>query len=210
MPSRYVADLREHRPSQRRLVDGRPNMGSFWVAAKRNGSIAVRHQFGGVGVTFSGETGDVWQDGTTSATGSPYRFTSIAVDRSFGRNWISAGMSRLEEKQSLLGGRMCKVLGGGGSTSPVPRRRGAARVRQRLERRPDRAARLDRFAAGKFQTGAYAFDLAKIGVLGEQRPAGLPLRAAAAGRAWRVRDVAADLLRLCDRDRDQHASAACR
>ena len=77
--------------------------------------MAVRHQFGGTGVTFSGETGNVWQDVQTSATGSPYRWTSVAVDRSFGRNWLSVGISRLEEKQTLLGGRMANALGGGGS-----------------------------------------------------------------------------------------------
>ena len=45
------------------------------------------------------ESGDVWQEVKTSATGSPYRWTSVAVDRSFGRNWLSLGLSRLEEKQ---------------------------------------------------------------------------------------------------------------
>jgi hypothetical protein len=127
--------------------------------------MAVRHQFGSVGVTMSGETGDVWQDVKTSATGSPYRFTNIAADHKFGSSWVSVGMSRLEEKQSLLGGRMSNVLGGGGAstlfldaearhdfgsgwTSTLTARRGWTD-----------------FAAGKFQTGAYAFDVAKSGVL---------------------------------------------
>src|ERR1044071_8178039 len=67
-----------------RRLDG-VNANSFLMArdiagdpgftARRNGSIAVRHQFGGTGVTFSGETGDVWQEVRTDATGSPYRFT---------------------------------------------------------------------------------------------------------------------------------------
>ena len=35
--------------------------------------MAFRHQFGATGVTFSGETGNVWQDVRTSANGSPYR-----------------------------------------------------------------------------------------------------------------------------------------
>ena len=101
--------------------------GSFLIAsdiagnpgfmAKRNGSVAVRRQFGSVGVTLSGETGNVWQDVKTSATGSPYRFTSIAADRRFGSNWLSLGLSRLDEKQSLLGGRLSNVLGGGGATT---------------------------------------------------------------------------------------------
>ena len=135
----------------------------------------------------------------TSATGSPYRYTSVAVDRSFGRNWLSLGISRLEEKQSLLGGRMSNVLGGGGATSlfldaearhdfgggwsaTLTARRGWTDFAggqvpdRRLWLRPRQARRAvePRFA----------------------RPAH---RAAATGRAWRLRDVAADFLRLCDR-----------
>jgi hypothetical protein len=164
--------------------------GSFLVAndiagnpgflASRNGSVAVRHQFGRMGVTLSGETGDVWQEVKTNATGSPYRWTSAAVDRSFGRNWLQLAVSRLDEKQSLLGGRMSNVLGGGGATS----------LFIDTEARHDfgggwNAALMARrgwtdFAAGKFQTGAYAFDLTKLGVLGSNDKLGLriaqPLR----------------------------------
>jgi len=77
--------------------------GNPGFSAKRNGSVAVRHQFGSVGVTMSGETGNVWQDVKTSATGSPYRYTSVAADRSFGSNWVSVGMSRLDWEQRLSG-----------------------------------------------------------------------------------------------------------
>ena len=154
--------------------------GNPGFSAKRNGSVAVRHQFGSVGVTISGETGNVWQDVKTSATGSPYRYTSVAADRSFGSNWVSVGMSRLDEKQSLLGGRMSNVLGGGGATS----------LFLDAEARHDfgggwtstltaRRGWTD-FAAGKFQTGAYAFDIAKNGVLSSHDLLGLriaqPLR----------------------------------
>jgi hypothetical protein len=154
--------------------------------AKRNSSIAVRHQFGSVGLTFSGESGDVWQEVKTSATGSPYRWTSISADRSFGsKNWVSLGMSRLEERQTLLGGRMSNVLGGGGATS----------LFLDLEARRDfgngwgadlmaRRGWTD-FSSGKFQTDAYSFDLTKTGVLGSQDRIGLrfaqPLRIESGG-----------------------------
>jgi hypothetical protein len=168
---------------ERRLTGARA--GSFLIAsdiagnpgfsAKRNGSVAVRHQFGSVGVTMSGETGNVWQDVKTSATGSPYRFTSVAADKSFGSNSLSLGMSRLDEKQSLLGGRMSNVLGGGGATSLFL----------------DAEARHDfgggwsstltarrgwtNFAAGKFRTGAYAFDIAKNGLFSSHDSLGFRL-----------------------------------
>ena len=84
-------------------------------------------------------------------------------------------MSRLEEKQSLLGGRMSDVLGGGGSTSPVPRCRSAARVRRRLERGADRAARLDRIRRRQVPTAAYGFDFGKTGLFGARDRLGLRL-----------------------------------
>ena len=144
----------------------------------------------------------------TSATGSPYRWTSVAATAA-SAELASVGLSRLEEKQSLLGGRMSNVARrwrldtlfldaearhdfGSGWSAALTARRGWTD-----------------FAAGKFQTGAYAFDVAKFGLLGE-RPARLPSRAAASGRAWRLRDVAADGLRLFDRDRDRLRSARCR
>jgi hypothetical protein len=144
-------------------------------AARRNGSLAVRHKFGGTGVTFSGETGNVWQETRTSAYGSPYRFTSLAVDRSFGLNWVSAGVSRLEEKQTLLGGRMSGALGGGGAST----------LFIDLEARHDfgrgwtagLTARRGwtNFASGKFETGAYGVDVTKAGLLGSSDKLGLRL-----------------------------------
>ena len=135
--------------------------------ARSNGSIALRREIGSLGFTFSGETGDVWQDVKTSATGSPYRLTSLAVDRGFGRNWLSLGVTRLEEKQSLLGGRLSNVLGGGGSTSLFLDAEARRDFGKGLSASVTARRGWTDFAAGKFQSGAYAFDLAKTGVLGD-------------------------------------------
>ncbi len=150
--------------------------GSFLIArdaagdsgfnARTNGSMALRREIGKTGITFAGETGDVWQDVKTSASGSPYRLTSVAVDRGFGRNWLSVGMTRLEEKQSLLGGRMSNVLGGGGATSLFLDAEARHEFGKGLSASLTARRGWTGFAAGKFQTGAYAFDLAKIGLLG--------------------------------------------
>jgi hypothetical protein len=135
----------------------------------------VRHQFGHTGVTVSGETGNVWQEVKTTATGSPYRLATISVDRSLGRNWLSLGVSQLDEKESLLGGRMSPLLGGGGArttfldaearhnfgggwTGTLTARRGWTD-----------------FSGGKFETGAYAFDLAKLGLLSNHDSIGFRL-----------------------------------
>jgi hypothetical protein len=131
----------------------------------------------------------VWQEIATSATGSPYRWTSVAMDRRFGSNWLSAGVSRLEEKQSLLGGRMGSALGGGGSASlfldvEARRRLGGGWSAGLSARRG-----WTDFAAGKFQSGAYAFDLAKSGIFSGSDRLGLrvaqPLRIERGGfAAW--------------------------
>jgi hypothetical protein len=154
------------------------NVGAFLIAsdisgnpgfqAKRNSSMAIRRQFGGTGITFSGETGNVWQDVRTSATGSPYRFANVAADRSFGRNWLSLGVGRLDEKESLLGGRMAGIFGGGcASTTFVD-----AEARHNFGGGWSSTLTARRgwtdFAGGKFQTGAYAFDLAKLGILSDR------------------------------------------
>jgi hypothetical protein len=150
-------------------------VGDPGFAAKRNGSVAFRHQFGGTGITFSGETGDVWQETRTSATGSPYRYTAVAVDRTFGSSWLSAGIGRLEEKQTLLGGRMSGVLGGGGANTTF------LDLEARREFGGGWSAGLSArrgwtdFAAGKFQTGAYGIDVAKAGVLSTNDKLGLRL-----------------------------------
>jgi hypothetical protein len=149
--------------------------GNPGFAAKRDSSLALRHQFGSTGITLSGETGKVWQDVTTSATGSPYRFASVAADRTFGRNWLSLGVSRLEEKQTLLGGRMSGLLGGGGGTSMFvdaeARHDFGGGWTSTLTGRRGWTA----FAGGKFQTGAYAFDVAKSGVLSDRDRLGFRL-----------------------------------
>jgi hypothetical protein len=161
--------------------------GNPGFAAKRDSSMAVRHQFGRTGVTFSGETGKVWQDVTTSATGSPYRYASIAADRTIGRNWLSLGLSRLEEKQSLLGGRLAGLLGGGGATSMFL----DAEARHDFGGGWSSSLTARRgwtdFAGGRFQTGGYGFNLAKLGILSAKDSLGLriaqPLRVEKGGVA---------------------------
>jgi hypothetical protein len=148
--------------------------------AEREGSVAVRHQFGGTGVTISGESGKVWQEIKTDATGSPYRWSSVAVDRSFGPTRLEVGLSRLDEKQTLLGGRMSEVLGGGGASSLFLDTEARRDLGDGWSATLSARRGWTDFNAGKFQTGAYGFDLAKAGWLGSNDRLGLriaqPLR----------------------------------
>ena len=158
--------------------------------AKRDGSVALRRNLGPVGVTVSGETGNVWQEIRTSATGSPYRWTSVAIDRNFGNSWVSVGLSHLDEKQSLLGGRLSNALGGGGANTLF------LDVEARRDLGNNWSASLSArrgwtgFAGGRFETGAFGFDLARHGVLGSSDRLGFrlsqPLRIEKGGLAMMV------------------------
>jgi hypothetical protein len=159
--------------------------GNPGFAARREGSVAVRRNLGPVSLTLSGETGKVWNEVPTSATDSPYRWTSVALDKTLGKTWLYAGMSRLEEKQTLLGGRMSDALGGGGANT----------LFLDLEARHDFGSGISAgamarhgwtsFGSGKLQTDAYAFDLSKAGLLGDSDRLGLrvsqPLRVSSGG-----------------------------
>jgi hypothetical protein len=90
----------------------------------------------------------------------------VAVDHRFGPSWLQLGLSRLDEKQTLLGGRLGGVLGGGGATSLFLDTE--ARHSFGGGWSADLTARRGwtTFNGGRFQTDAYAFDLSKVGVLG--------------------------------------------
>jgi hypothetical protein len=153
----------------------RDGAGELGFAARRGGSMALRRQIGATGVTLSGENGDVWQEHKTSATGSPYRLMSVSADRRFGSNWASLGLSRLSEKQTLLGGRMGEALGGGGSSSLFI----DAELRRDFGRGWSSGLSARRgwtsFASGKFQTSAYGVDIRKTGLLGDRDSLGFRL-----------------------------------
>jgi hypothetical protein len=141
-------------------VSGNPGF-----TANRSSSMAVRREAGKFGFTLSGETGDVWTERKNTASGSPYRWTSVAVDRSIGRAWLSAGLSRLEEKQSVLGGRMSKALGGGGASSLFLDIEARRQLGNGFSAGLTARKGWTEFAGGKFETAAYGFDLTKLGLL---------------------------------------------
>jgi hypothetical protein len=143
--------------------------------ARRGTSLALRRDLGPVGLTISGEDGEVHNDIRTSATGSPYRWTAFALDRNFGRTWVSLGLGRLEERQSLLGGRLGEVLGGGGAGThfldlEARRELGKGWSTSLTARRG-----WTEFAGGAFTSGAYGLDLVRSGWLSDGDRLGLRL-----------------------------------
>jgi len=94
-------------------------------------------------------------------------------------------MSRLEEKQSVLGGHMSQALGGDGASSLFldleARRELGSGFSAGLTARKGWTD----FAGGKFETSAYGFDLTRLGVLNAGDRLGLrvsqPLRVTTGG-----------------------------
>jgi hypothetical protein len=144
----------------------RDTSGDPGFQARRGTSMAVRRDMGFAGVTLSAEEGRVWQNIETTASDSPYRWMGMTLDRSMGRNsWVSVGISRLDEKRTLLGGRLGSLFGDSGSSSlffdlEARRELGAGWSATVAGRRG-----WTDFAGGRFQSAAYSFDLAKLGVL---------------------------------------------
>jgi len=162
--------------------------GSPGFDAARGTSFALRRDLSTrMGLTLSGETGEVSGERRTLATGAPYRWNAVTLDRSFGRQWVSVGVGRLEENRSLLGGHMDSLLGGGGAGTTF----------LDLETRRDLGAGWSagvsarrgwtKFAGGAFTTGAYALDVAGSDLLTDGDRVGLrfsqPLRIDSGGFA---------------------------
>jgi hypothetical protein len=141
-------------------------LGEPGFIARHGNSMAVRHQLGPVGVTVASETGKAWESLHSRGLDSSYKLTGMTLDRSLGGTALSLGLSRLQEKRTVLGGWMTDMLGGGGASTSFldleARREFGGGVSAGLSARRG----WTRFAGGDFRSGAYAFDLAKLGVLG--------------------------------------------
>ena len=128
--------------------------------------LSMRRDLGFAGATVSSEQGKVWQEKRLAGDNAPYRSMSITLDRHFGDDgWGSIGLSRLEEKETLLGGRLGSLYGSGGSSSlfldmEARRNLGSGWSATIMGRRG-----WTEFSTGEFTTAAYSFDLAKYGLL---------------------------------------------
>ena len=87
-------------------------------------AIAIRHGIGPTSVTLSAESGDaqLWQRNQQDSLGaqyprSGYSALNIGVARSFGALSLKAGLSLLDEQNSILGARFGSFAGTGGAQS---------------------------------------------------------------------------------------------
>lgn len=111
---------------QQRLAGGAGN--AFLVArdpmirmgffGDKSTSIGVRRDLGPVSLTLTGERGEVRRPGLNrSLSQPPYSISALTLDRGFGRAHVSLGATRLEERDTVFGGRMSEAFTTGGSTS---------------------------------------------------------------------------------------------
>jgi len=179
---------------ERQLTDAQA--GAFLIArdisgdpgfqAQHGTSMAVRRDLGFAGMTVSAEQGKVYSEIDVAGTDEPYRWAGVTLDRRFGnRLWASVGLSRLDEKDTLLGGRLGSLYGSSSSSSTfldleARRGLGSGWLATVMARRG-----WTDFGDGKLTTGAYSFDLAKEGLFKEVDRFGLrlsqPLRVESGG-----------------------------
>ncbi len=143
---------------------------------KRDSSVALRRDFGPVALTVSMESGSAWNNNILANDRSPYRMGSVSLDRRFGRAWLSAGVSKLDEKETLLGGRLGPAFGGSARSSTIfVDAEGRLNIGSGVTASVIGRRGWTSFSGGAFQTGAYSFDLVKAGVFGSQDQIGFRL-----------------------------------
>jgi hypothetical protein len=81
-------------------------------------SLGARQRLGPLGVTVTAERGKVYTPDILRSIARPgYVVGGIALDRRIGPAAVTLGASRLDEAETMLGGRLSGVLAVGGATS---------------------------------------------------------------------------------------------
>ncbi|WP_165356404.1 S8 family peptidase [Sphingosinicella sp. BN140058] len=94
--------------------------GKMGFYGSNSASIGLRHDLGAVGLTVTGERGDVYQDGVQRARRAAlpgYTVGAVTFDRRIGSARLSLGATRLDERETILGGRLASSFSNGGATS---------------------------------------------------------------------------------------------
>lgn len=161
-------------------------------------SLALRRAFGRLALAVTGETGDALVARAPGLAarrgyvGYGYTQAGVAVERRLGALTLGAGLSRLDERHTVLGARFGAAFGQRGATTdfadatatlaPGGGWRLDARWRRGWTRSGAGGAAL---AGGRFATSAFSLDLARRGVFGGQLAfrVAQPLRVARGGFA---------------------------
>jgi len=130
-------------------------------------SFGIRHDLGGIGLTLTGERGEVEQFALREGLPAPtYRLAALTLDRRFGPAFLTLGATRLDETETVLGGRFSLAPGGATSwfldgTARVELGAGwrtGARWRRGWTRMPGGNGLV---SGGYLRTDTWSFDLAR-------------------------------------------------
>lgn len=142
----------------------REGLGDVGFAASPGQSMAVRRDLGPVALTLSSESGAHFSRLANDGYEARYRLDSVALDRpTVAGGRIRLGLSMLDERETLLGGRLSPALGDDGNGAQT--RFVDLTLSQPLgdhfalglsARRGDTV-----FGGGRFATGSYALDLTR-------------------------------------------------
>lgn len=163
---------------------------------RSDSAASMRHQLGAWGLTIAGEAGDALVrtgDRRRFFERSPYSVVGIAADRRFGNLRVAAGLTLLDEQQTVLGGRFGPVFGAaGGAETVFADLRADWAMGKGWSLGGSARQGWTRFAAGGIATGnarlvsqAFALDLQKAGLFAADDRFALrvaqPLRVASGG-----------------------------
>ena len=147
------------------------------LATAPQGAFAIRQRIGGIGVTLAAETGDLplWQRGSVPESDRyrafGYGMVTIGADGAIGPLMLAGRITRMTERETVLGAHFASALSGGGATSwlsdarakLVPLRHWAlgADYRRGWTAVPAGVAR----RRSTLQSQALAFDIARAAIL---------------------------------------------
>jgi subtilisin family serine protease len=163
---------------------------------RSDSAASVRHQLGAWGLSMAAEAGDALirtGDRRRFFDRAPYSVIGVAADRRFGNLRLAAGVTLLDEQQTVLGGRFGPIFGiGGGAETVFANLRADWAMGGGWSLGGSARQGWTRFAAGGIATGgarlasqAFAVDLQKAGLFAAGDRLALrvaqPLRVASGG-----------------------------
>lgn len=131
---------------------------SFGFNGKTNRAVSIRQRIGPVGISVAQEKGAVLP-ALRGETESSYRLTNVTVDKPFNEGVFSLSVTRIQEKYSILGGRLGSMFGEPKSSTifldaEISHDMGGDWSLFGVARRG-----ITKFASGQFETRAYALGL---------------------------------------------------
>jgi hypothetical protein len=134
--------------------------------ADPSASVALRHQFGRVGLTASSERGRAWNEGPQPWASRPtYRSEAVLLDGDVGPARLGLGLTQLSEDRTILGARFTSLFASGGAKSTLLDASARAGLGNGWEMTGTYRHGWTDAGSVKLQSVAFSADVAKTGLL---------------------------------------------